>query len=721
MAAINILSKQVSELIAAGEVIERPASVIKELVENAIDAHSTAITVEIKNGGVTFMRVADNGTGIERDDVRNAFLRHATSKIANQDDLDSIATLGFRGEALASICAVSRVELITKSIKEDDGTLYKLDGGEEKEFMTIGCPQGTTFIVRDLFYNVPARMKFLKKDSAESNNISSLIDRIALSHPEISFTFIRDGKQILKTSGNGNLDTTIFQIFGKQFFSTLIPVSYEYQGIKLSGFVSNPINANRASRNMQIFFVNGRYVRTKTAMAALEQAYKGFIMVGKFPAGIIKLEMNCSTLDVNVHPAKLEIRFTNERPVYECVYHAVRTAISEFDVRNNNSPQPDFIPTNPKVLGRTADRGTQLGFSYSSQASKNDEPEIYMPLSSWSDTVTLHDSGSVVSAYYNSGNINIKKINLAEHLKDKKDKNTTSNNILSFPLNNKEHIHQERTLYNDITKSTKTENDFIQPELSTQTSSPEDIKPNMSSSDDISQDSSFKESTNEKYSDEHNSLPVQSIEQEESGQILVNAVIVDDDHRELPKKYIGEAFSAYLIIEYGNDKLMFIDKHAAHERLIYERLKRQHKNSDPQLLLDPVTITLDKADHQAVLENRELLMDAGFEVEDFGSGTILLRAVPIFLEKLEITEAFLEIAQYLRTHKKLIISEKMEWIYQNTACRAAIKAGNKNKPEELIELALELERNPDVKYCPHGRPIYFLLSKNEIEKNFKRI
>lgn len=721
MAVINILSKQVSELIAAGEVIERPASVIKELVENAIDAHSTAITVEIKNGGVTFMRVADNGTGIEREDVKKAFLRHATSKISEQDDLDNIATLGFRGEALASICAVSRVELITKSIKEENGTLYKLDGGEEKEFMTIGCPQGTTFIVRDLFYNVPARMKFLKKDSAESNNISSLVDRIALSHPEISFTFIRDGKQILKTSGNGKLDTTIFQVFGKQFFSTLIPVSYEYQGIKLSGFVSSPINANRASRTMQIFFVNGRYVRSKTAMAALEQAYRGFIMAGKFPAGIIKLEMNCSTLDVNVHPAKLEIRFINERPVYECVYHAVRTAISEFDVRNNNSVQPDFLPTNPKVLGRTADRGTQLGFSYSPTVQKKDEPDIYMPSSSSFGTLTLNDSSDAAKAYYNRGNVKVHEINLSEHIMSKAEyKNSDGENIENSSV---AEIKNIKPIQNN------SENELISSEdecISSETN--ESIKTEKAQETTIQ--GSIEEATDSVLINENIYQNTYEVQGENSGtpheknelkQQLVNAKIIDQDKREFPKRYIGEAFSAYLIIEYGNDKLMFIDKHAAHERLIYERLKRQHKSSEPQLLLEPLTITLDKAEHQAVLENRDLLMNAGFEVDDFGGGTVLLRAVPIFLEKLEITEAFLEIAQYLRTHKKLIISEKMEWIYQNTACRAAIKAGNQNKPDELIELALELERNPDVKYCPHGRPIYFLLSKNEIEKSFKRI
>ena len=289
MGAINILSKQVAELIAAGEVIERPASVIKELVENAIDAHSTAVTVEIKHGGVTFMRVSDNGSGIMQEDVRNAFLRHATSKIAAKDDLDSIGTLGFRGEALASICAVSRVELMTKHINEENGTSYCLEGGQETTFETIGCPQGTTFVVRDLFFNVPARMKFLKKDVAESNAIASLMDRIALSHPEIAFTFIRDGKQVMKTMGDGKLENAVFQVFGKQFYGTLIPVSYQHNHITVTGFVSKPVSSNRASRSMQVFFVNGRYVRTKTAMAALEQAYQGMIMTGKFPACVLNL------------------------------------------------------------------------------------------------------------------------------------------------------------------------------------------------------------------------------------------------------------------------------------------------------------------------------------------------------------------------------------------------------------------------------------------------
>ena len=707
MAAINVLSKQVSELIAAGEVIERPASVIKELVENAIDAHATAITVEIKNGGITFMRVADNGMGIERDDVKNAFLRHATSKIARQDDLDSIATLGFRGEALASICAVSRVELLTKSSKEPDGTLYRLEGGEEREFMTIGCPQGTTFVVRDLFYNVPARMKFLKKDSSESNSISSLIDRMALSHPEISFTFIRDGKQVLKTSGKGELSTAIFQVFGRQFYEGLIPVSYEYQGVTLTGFVSKPVSAVRASRSMQMFFVNGRYVRTKTGIAALEQAYRGFIMVGKYPACVLSLGMNCSTLDVNVHPAKLEIRFTNERPVYECIYHGVRSALSEYDTRNTPSVQTDHVPANPKVMGKTADRGTQLGFAFGGAPSvpKEEEPEIFMPSSSGFGSRTLNDPATAALNYYRSDRVTIREVELPS-----REGPAAAASPAVLPV------------------SPSTAPPTAPPVM--EISRPAVLQPAENAADPVSASAplpfpiqqSIPAAPDAPRSEEAvSAAPLRRDEVPPQSLASPSVTIVDSDRQEIPKRYIGEAFSAYLILEYGDDRLMFIDKHAAHERLIYEKLKQRQHDTSAQLLLEPVTVTLDKQECEAVLENKDLLSEAGFEVEEFGRGTILIRAVPLFLEQLEITEAFLEIAQYLRTHKKLILSEKMEWIYQNTACRAAIKAGNKNKPEELIELVLELERHPEVRYCPHGRPIYFFLSKAELEKSFKRI
>lgn len=718
MGAINVLSKQVAELIAAGEVIERPSSVIKELVENSIDAHATAITVEIKNGGITFMRVSDNGNGIMREDVKNAFLRHATSKIARQDDLDNIMTLGFRGEALASICAVSKVELMTKHISEQDGTCYELEGGVEKTFDTVGCPQGTTFVIRDLFYNVPARMKFLKKDVAESNAIASLMDRIALSHPEISFTFIRDGKRTLKTAGDDRLDNAIFQVFGKQFYAGLIPVSYEYNGVKLSGYVSKPVSANRASRSMQIFFVNGRYVRTKTAMAALEQAYKGLIMTGKFPACVINLEVNCSTLDVNVHPAKLEIRFTNERPIYDSVYYAVKSAVSEFDTRHYPENHLDFPSTNPKVLGSVADRGTQLGFAYgkSPKTESDNEPTIYMPEPiNYHSRAMVEDAAGVASAYYQS-NKTIKSINLAEYLKDEEKKNTdalsmphSSSPLLPFSDTPKEEkcptppvsvntfpagIPKEPVLYDE--KKIPSEHPGT-PMRETPTET-EEAKQASTESEMIRQECRSSQETSEE-----------------------TIAIVDADKRGFPSRYIGEAFSTYIIVEYSDDRLMFIDKHAAHERLIYERLKREHTVSTPQMLLEPVTVTLDKTECEIVLENKEMLMEAGFSVDEFGSGTIIIRSVPIMLEKMEIAEEFMEIADYLVKHRKLVLSEKMEWLYQNTACRAAVKAGNLNHPQELIDLALTLEQNPDVKYCPHGRPIYFFLSKHEIEKNFKRV
>ncbi len=704
MGAINVLSKQVSELIAAGEVIERPSSVIKELVENSIDAHATSITVEIQHGGVTFMRVADNGSGILHDDVKNAFLRHATSKISEQNDLDQIATLGFRGEALASICAVSKVQLITRHADEADGTLYELEGGEEVTFQPTGCPQGTTFVIRDLFYNVPARMKFLKKDVAESNAIASLIDRIALSHPEIKFTFIRDGKQVMKTAGDGKLNNAIYQVFGKQFYSTLVPVQYEFDGVKLSGYVSKPSSSNRASRTMQMFFVNGRYVRTQTAMVALEQAYRGSIMTGKFPSCVIHLEVNCSSLDVNVHPAKLEIRFTNERPIYDCVYYATKSAIAEYDPRNTTTPKLDFVPTNPKVIAPTADKGTQLGFSYSSgvtssatakpSLSKENEPTVYAPTPSAFEKSTVADSSNLAEIY-RSPSVNIRKINLAEYRKEKENASSVSHSdkpVVPFvpPITESKEMKSAPILPIEQTKKEVT------------TPSPVEVLPEPI------------QPTAEETVTEQPTESTEIISQTEE-------VLIADEQREVPFRYIGEAFNTYIILEYSDDRLMFIDKHAAHERLIYERLKQQHKDSAPQMLLEPITLTMDKNECQVILDNREMLSEAGFDVDSFGAGTIIIRSVPILLENMEITEQFMEIADYLVKHKKVILSEKMEWVYQNTACRAAIKGGNINHREELIDLALTLEKNPEIRYCPHGRPIYFFMSKTDLEKNFKRI
>ena len=333
MGKINVLDKHISELIAAGEVVERPCSVIKELVENCIDAGASAITVEIKNGGITYMRVTDNGCGISREDVSTAFVRHATSKVHSQDDLESISTLGFRGEALASIAAVSHVELITITEGEIVGTRYVIDGGEEQTCEDAGCAQGTTFVVRDLFYNTPARMKFLKKDITEANAIAAVMDRIALSHPEISIRFIRDSREALHTPGDGNLKSSIYEVYGKDFTLGLLSVSYELNGVNVNGFISKP-TAARPNRSMQHFFINGRYVKSRTAMVALEQAFKGSVMVGKFPSCVLNIEISYRNVDVNVHPSKIEVRFVKEKPVFDAVYHGIKTALNKEDKPN---------------------------------------------------------------------------------------------------------------------------------------------------------------------------------------------------------------------------------------------------------------------------------------------------------------------------------------------------------------------------------------------------
>lgn len=670
MGVVNVLPKNIAELIAAGEVIERPSSVIKELVENCIDAGAKSVAVEIQKGGITYMRVTDDGSGIERDDIKNAFLRHATSKISVQDDLDAIATLGFRGEALASICAVSKVEVITRSSKEQDGSRYVIEGGEEKSLDITGCPQGTTIIVRDIFYNVPARMKFLKKDASEGSAIYVLLERMALSHPEIGFTFIRDGKQIMKTQGDGNLENAIFQVFGKDFHDSLIPVSYNRNNITIRGFVSKPVLSVKANRTMQMFYINGRYVRSKTAAAALEQAYKGSIMVGKYPSCVLLIGMHCSMLDVNVHPAKLEVRFTNERPVFDSVYYAVKNAIMGFDTRNAVEKAQEIRVKNPQLLVPPTDRASQLNFysgfgnthesqkNTNSEINEDDEPVIVVPRVKDIDYAILTDEPENVP------------VNLVDQ-----DSGSSCGYVDIGKEDNK-------------TNGQAGDTEIIQSEDDT-----EEIILNFRNDE------------------------VKSKETEAS----VTETEAEYDEMPVAIKYIGEVFNTYIILEYDSDRIMLIDKHAAHERLIYERLKKEDRGKNAQFLLSPVSVTLDAEECQAVLESKDILSDTGFNVDGFGEKTILIRSAPVMLRNEDIIESFSEIADYLCKHKKLRISEKMEWIYANTACRAAVKAGNINSREELIELVRRLEENRDVRYCPHGRPIYFFMTKREIEKSFGRI
>ena len=639
MPKINILDKKVAELIAAGEVVERPSSVIKELVENSIDSGATDITVEIKNGGTTFMRVTDNGCGIEKDDVKKAFLRNATSKVKTQDDLDMISTLGFRGEALASISAVSKVEMITRVKDSDLGIRYEVNGGDEIFFDDFGCGLGTTIIIRDIFYNTPARLKFLKKDVSEANSVSGILDRISLSHPEVSIKFIRDSKQTLNTPGDNNLDSCIYAVYGKDFLSSLMKIEYEFNGIKVSGFVSKP-SSPRSSRSMQHFFINGRYVKVRTAMVALEEAFKGSIMVGKFPAGVIFIEMPLDFVDVNVHPAKIEVRFVNEKPIFDAVYYAVKTALRVGDAppqMHISKPQEAITPNIKENLVFPKNNNV-----FTPQIIEKEKQIFSSPIKP----------------------LNIKKDNIQHIDCDKLDKAITNN------ISNKNtQIEEDPEIF--IPKTIKYEKIEINP--------PEIIKQELFKKNTVEDTlkSNFMHKLFTGNNDSKN-LKQESLYKDVEENII--SQVKDENHL----KIIGEAFNTYIIVQNQNNSLIFIDKHAAHERMIYEKLKNQRQNDYSQVLLVPKNITLDKSSYDAVISNLEIFSESGFEVEDFGPGIIIVRSTPVYMKESDIEDSIIEMSSYLVANKKDVSTAKIDWMYHNIACRAAVKAGSVMKDEEII-------------------------------------
>lgn len=709
MGVINVLDKHVAELIAAGEVVERPASVIKELVENSIDAGAKHITVEIKNGGTTFMRVADDGCGIFRDDIKVAFLRHATSKVKVESDLDSISTLGFRGEALASICAVSRLQLITRNVNEEIGTSYEIDGGEEQSFDDAGCPVGTTFVIRDLFYNIPARAKFLKKDVSEGNAVSNIIDKTALSHPEIAFTYIKDGKQVLRTFGDEKLISAIYSVFGKDFAKGLIPVEYQLDAIKVYGYISKPEHS-RPNRNMQNFFINGRYIKTRTAMVALEEAFKGSIMVGKFPSCVLNINLPCEIIDVNVHPSKLEVRFINERPVFDAIYHAVKSSLMKYDSRKKasfkketafNEVQNKFNPFNnaPAILNKPM---AQTSTASTVQKQK----QFLQPISDTSKTEVVKptiipeksdDFNPFSDVAFNDVKTGENKpiTPIPESIDDIKVADVTD----PFKIFSKQAINKAKE-EEKLKPTVKSENPQTIPLVSDE------------------QKKADTEKITEKISTE-NAKEVNVIVSEESIEKSKEPVLVNNNQTSI--RYIGEAFSTYIIAEKNNKELLLIDKHAAHERIIYEKLKSERAADNKQILLAPVTVNLGKAEYDAAINNLNMFADCGFEVEDFGNSTVIVRCSPQYIPAAEISDCITEMADYIAQGKNDIFTEKMEWFYCNVACRSAIKAGNKSTPEELIGIVKHLEEHPEIKYCPHGRPICIVLTKGEIEKQFGRV
>ncbi len=643
MPNINILPKHIAELIAAGEVVERPSSIVKEIMENAIDAGADKITLEIKRGGITYIRITDNGCGIDRDNIRKAFISHATSKISTADDLNAICTLGFRGEALASIAAVSRVEVMTRGEGEEVGTRYCIEGGEETLLDDAGCPKGTTLIVRDLFYNTPARMKFLKKDVSEGNAVAAVVDRIALSHPEVSVRFIRDSKDVLFTSGDGKLENAIYKTLGKDFASTLIPCDYELEGVRVSGFISKPFNA-RPNRMMQYFFLNDRFIKTRTGMVALEEAYKNSIMVGKFPACVLNIHIAPGAVDVNVHPSKTEVRFANEKLIFNAVYYCAKSALQQGDTR----VQANFKQKIGRQFMPKPNEGRQIKIyeQQLEQVKKESLPKEDF----W---------GKTTSEEF---------VKLSE---PKKTEKITFNDSSEFSLKKDEEP--------DLIPVFKPVEEAKTPVIETVEEAVPEAKAEQPASE------------------------VEEVKPEPE-----------------PNRVIGEAFKTYILVEQGK-KLLIIDKHAAHERMLFEKLRANNGEIETQMLLAPVTVTLSKEEYSAVLDNLELLDKAGYRVEDFGGGMVIVSECPTAVADADLAEVVMELAGYLVNNRRDLIPEKLDWIYHSTACRAAIKAGDKTSEYELEKFVEKLLNDPDIRYCPHGRPVLIEMSKYEIEKNFGRV
>lgn len=645
MPQIHLLDKAVSELIAAGEVIERPASIVKELLENSIDSGATSVTVEIKSGGKQLIRITDNGCGISPDDVPKAFLRHATSKIQTEPDLEHIATLGFRGEALASICAVSKIELLTKTAEEQFGTRYTISGGEGGELEETGCPDGTTILVREIFYNVPARLKFLKKDVTEGNAIQSIVDKIALSHPEISIKFLRDGKRVLNTPGNGDRFSVIHAVFGREFASTLMPVDYKAGSFPVNGFASVPMKS-RANRSMQHFFINGRYVKSKTCCTALEEAYKGSIMVGKFPACVLNLELPFEMVDVNVHPSKIEVRFTDERAVFEAVYFAVKSAIAQQSRLSAVPRETEIVkPHVERVLSQPQELD-QMGLGV------RPTPQ---PISVSAPPSQLRDSG------------------------------------FNYQVRKKEPVPQKESSFSFLKKES------FAPAGNTagQRSAPKRLEDRI--------------------------IP-ETPEMPKSSEV----VLTKEQSKHQPEKearpvyrIIGELFKTYILAEV-EDQLVMVDKHAAHERILYEKLKQEAGNLDRQVLLAPVSVTCSVEEHECILANAETLERLGFLAEDFGGSSVLIREIPMVLDREAVEDVFGDILNNLMKNKRDVSPQVLEELYHSMACKAAIKANDVNSPAELERLFERVYFDEAIRYCPHGRPVAITMTKERFERQFGR-
>ncbi len=711
MAVIHVLDKHTAELIAAGEVVERPASVVKELLENSIDAGATQVTVSIESGGVKLIEISDNGTGIEAEYISTAFIRHATSKIETPDDLTNIHTLGFRGEALASIASVARVELTTRTEVDEFATVYRIEGGEEVSREPGARAVGTTIRVKDLFYNTPARMKFLKKDSSEGTFVSDTVTHVALSHPEVSVKFIREGKLQYVTPGDGQLRGAAYAVLGREFSRDLIELKNQEGVYRITGLVTPPKSC-RASRSMQHFYINGRYVRNRTMMAGMEMAFKGTMMQGKFPGGILLLEMPADLVDVNVHPAKIEARFARENDVFDVVYHAVKLALAQpgtgerlFTFEADKEEKAENSKKDTDIIKNDVKNNSFTGLSAIIRGQA--DPGV-LPQQHW-------EPAKPAAAPQQPAPSAAMQIPTAPSVP--RWKGSAQNEDMLDPF---------VTLHSPKLETTKAPEPFRAAASETQL----DVEPEFgetklhSPQDHMAAWNPAQEAPKE----EPESAPCAETEPDAPEAAEQETVLAEPEQMNFdptadqpePLRYVGEVFRTYILAERG-DELCLIDKHAAHERQLYEKLAANYGNVPSQMLLEPAAIDLAAEEKQALLDNIPLLENAGLEIADFGGNTVVLRAVPADVEPQNAESLLVEIANKLLKGGHDALNEHTEWVLHSISCRAAIKAGDKSSPQELLALAEKILSGEVPPFCPHGRPCVLKLTRKELEKQFGRI
>ena len=683
MGNIVLLDELTINQIAAGEVIERPASVIKEMVENSIDAGATNITVEIKNGGISYIKVTDNGKGIAQDDLEIAFERHATSKIRSADDLSTVTSMGFRGEALASIAAISKVEMISKTKEQETGYKVVVEGGDILEKEETGCQTGTSITVQNLFYNTPVRYKFLKKDYTEAGYIEDAITRIALVNPNIAIKLINTGKTIIQTNGRGDLKSVVYSIYGKDVANGITEVNYQYETITISGVIGKPEIA-RSNRSNQLFFVNKRYIKDKILTSATEQAYKGLIPIGKFGFVILNMEMNPAKVDVNVHPAKLEVRFEEENKVFQAIYHAIKDTLLKSELVVNTSESPREVSFEERLKNiREAKKESQSNGLFGFRKQNEKQIEEYTEQESNIKTNGMEETRVETEAEAGKP---MDTTDVLEQLKEMRKK-------IEKELEEKE---IKPVMLNDI----KTEYELETEEV-------------------VSND------FNEMYNKLFGTTPVETKQTEEKIDMIKDNVSVFEETEEFQKptyKFVGIVFNTYIILEI--DKEMYIlDQHAAHERIMYEKVKKNYyseKSKDSQMLLLPDVITLSHKEMEIAKENLKMFEQAGFSLEEFGENTIKLMGVPTVCIDLDTKELFLETLDEINTVARTAKQEKEEKFIATVACKAAVKANmalDKKEVEALMDKLLEL---PNPFTCPHGRPTVIKMTKYDIERKFAR-